>query len=590
MPVTIRAALQPILRQIRDRTPQANRKRNAVLALASAAFLLFWFALDDPLFDTPYSTILQSRDGHLMGARIAKDGQWRFPVNPEIPEKFRTALIQFEDKRFYVHPGVDPVAMLRAIFLNLRHRSVVSGGSTLSMQVIRLSRQNPSRTYFEKLREVILALRLELTYSKAEILALYAAHAPFGGNVIGLETAAWRYFGRRPQQLSWAESCMLAVLPNSPALIHPGKNRDLLKAKRDRLINKLHEQGILDATQTKLALLEPLPAKPVALPQIAPHLLETLIQQQPQQHRFITTVQPRLQNAINDIVQHHAEKLQRRHIYNAAVLVIDNQTFDVITYIGNSDFSNQSEFGYAIDIIHRPRSTGSILKPLLYANMLQHGEILPKTLIPDVPSKYNGFIPQNYDRRFRGAVPADIALIHSLNVPAVYMLKQYGITRFYGFLKNAGMDSLYRPPDEYGLTLILGGAEGTLWDMTRIYSNLAWLAQQTTPAHRTYRTPRLLIAGSTDMRQTAELDPAAAWLTLEALLDVNRPGDEGHWKNFNNKQKIAWKTGTSYGLRDAWAIGTTKRYTIGVWVGNATGEGRPGLTGVSAAAPLMFDI
>ncbi len=582
-------------------------KKRQVIISFSAVFLVgssFWYCLPEPLFNDPYSSILLSRNEHLLGARIAADEQWRFPPieQYQLASKFTSAIIEFEDKRFMSHWGVDPVAITRALYLNISQNKIVSGASTLSMQVIRLARKNNKRSYFEKIIEMIMALRLEMSYNKQEILALYASHAPFGGNVVGLETAAWRYFGRNANQLSWAEACTLAVLPNSPALIHPARNRQKLKQKRDALLDSLFQAKILSKTTLSLALSENLPQKPLPLPNVASHLLETEnLKQQGNKlnkvSRLYSTINQQLQIDVRDIVFQHSKKLSQSKIHNAAALVINNETFEVMAYIGNSNTNNDFELGYAIDLIHRPRSTGSILKPLLYASMLQQSEILPDTLIPDLPTQYAGYTPKNYDRLYRGAVPAKVALARSLNIPAVRMLKQHSVDRFYDFLKNMGMSTLHRTPENYGLTLILGGAEGTLWDIATMYANLADIARATNAAMDTrYKTLKVMREGTsnkntkTNLGHTREIQPAAAWLTLKALLEVSRPGDEGYWKNFNSSQKIAWKTGTSYGLRDAWAVGNTAKYTVAVWVGNASGEGNPGLTGVSAAAPILFDI
>ncbi len=567
--------------------------RSLTLLVMLVAGITFWRSLPDPLFDVPLSSVLLSRDQQLLGARIAADDQWRFPCSATVPDKFARALVLYEDQRFYSHPGVDPLALGRALYLNLSRNHIVSGASTLSMQVLRLARRNPQRSYTEKLIEIVLALRLELSYSKAEILALYACHAPFGGNVVGVQTAAWRYFGRHAEQLSWAESAMLAVLPNSPSLIHPGRNRQQLKDKRDDLLQRLHDNGVLSATELQLARLEPLPDRPLPLPSLAPHLLDTLRAWHPQQQKpFVSSLDASLQQAVNHIVQQHSRQLSRQHIYNAATVVIDNHSFEVLAYVGNSHYLHAgNQRGYAVDLIQRPRSTGSILKPLLFASMLQQGELLPDTLVPDLPTQYAGYRPENYDHQYRGAVSARDALARSLNVPAVRILKMHGVGRFYDFLRNMGMTTLYRTAEDYGLTLVLGGAEGSLWDMAGMYANLVWLARQDhlDPGRR-YRQPTLLLDLPAASGHYAELNPAAAWLTLDALLEVRRPGLENHWKKFARQRKVAWKTGTSYGLRDGWAIGSDARYTVAVWTGNASGEGRPGLTGVASAAPILFDI
>ncbi|HKE94952.1 MAG TPA: penicillin-binding protein 1C [Povalibacter sp.] len=558
----------------------------AALAVASIAY---WRMLPDPLLMRPVSTIMLDRNGELLGARIAADEQWRFPPRATVPDKFSRALIAYEDKRFRSHPGVDVAAMGRAIVADLKARHIVSGGSTLSMQLARLVRAREDRGVIDKVVEMILATRIELSYSKDEILAFYASNAPFGANVVGLEAASWRYFGRSPEHLSWAEACTMAVLPNSPALIHPARNRDALLAKRNRLLNKLGEQGVIAALDLKLALSEPLPAAPLPLPNEAPHLLATLQAQYPQQHRFETTLDRDLQRTANIVVQQQARVLATQDVHNTAAVVIDNRSFDVLAYVGNADWSVENEYGYAVDIVRRPRSTGSILKPFLYAAMLEAGEILPHTLVPDIPTQYAGYMPENFDRQYRGVVPADVALAQSLNVPAVRLLKQHGVNRFYDSLKQAGITTLFRAPDDYGLTLILGGAEGTLWELSNQYANLAHIARQIYPGQPiTYRQIRVLQSESVETARATEIGAASAWLTLRALLEVARPGEEAHWRNFAGSHQIAWKTGTSWGLRDAWSIGTTSRYTVGVWAGNATGEGKPGLTGSVAAAPAMF--
>lgn len=579
------------------RVTRDRRKRNWALAglLAAAAW---GFCLPEPLFAPGYSSVLLGDNGELLGARIAPDGQWRFPPSAEVPEKYRLALIHFEDKRFMRHPGVDPAALLRSAYLNRRRGKVVSGGSTLTMQVVRLSRNNPPRTYFEKTIEILLALRLECSYSKAEILAMYASHAPFGGNVVGLEGAAWRYYGRAPELLSWGESALLAVLPNSPALMHPGKNRGTLKQKRDRLLRKLGEAGVLGPLDIELALREPLPGKPYPLPRAAPHLLDTLAAggTSAARSRLHTTLDSALQKSAQAIVTGYSDGMLLHGVRNAALIVVDNETFEVKAYIGNSREAagvekGPADTGYAIDLIRKPRSTGSVLKPLLFAAMLQSGELLSSTLVPDLPTQYGNFMPQNYDRKYRGAVPARAALAQSLNVPAVRMLKKYGVPRFYDFLRNLGMSTLHRDPDGYGLSLILGGAEGTLWDLAGIYANLAHLAKGRSEKSGARLHGLRLLAGAPDSsRPAVDLGSGAAWLTMKALLDVTRPGEEGYWENFESSRRVAWKTGTSYGNRDAWAIGSDARHTVGVWLGNADGEGRAELVGVTAAAPLMFQV
>lgn len=565
-----------------------------MLGVLILSVIAWWNCLPDPLFKSSYSSVLYSREGQLMGARIADDQQWRFPPLMTVPDKFAAALITYEDRRFHEHEGVDSLAVLRAAALNVKNDRLVSGASTITMQVAKLSRgRMMDRTLADKLIEMAMALRLEQRYSKAEILAMHAANAPFGGNVVGLEAAAWRYFGRTPDRLSWAEACTLAVLPNSPALIHPGRNRERLLERRDRLLHRLQEQGALSALDLEVALHEPLVEAVFPLPRHAPHLLETLRARYPGIQRFQTTLDANLQITANAIVRERAAELARQDVHNLAVLIVDNRTFEVRAYVGNSNAAIDNEHGFAVDIVQRPRSTGSILKPLLHAAALESGDILPRTLLPDIPTQYAGYMPENFDRTYSGAAPADVALAQSLNVPAVRLLHQYGVSRFQELLTHAGLTTLVRRPDDYGLTLILGGAEGKLWDITRAYANLADIASQISPeSPQPYRHLSVLrnLQEHAQALPRAEIGPAAAWLTLEALTEVTRPGDESEWRRFAGSRRIAWKTGTSWGMRDAWAIGTSPASTVGVWVGNATGEGRPGLTGGTAAAPVLFQL
>ena len=523
--------------------------------LVAAALLTGWLlCLPRELFrGTSYSTVVESADGELLGARIAADGQWRFPPCDTVPERFVKALVQFEDRHYWWHPGVDAGALVRAAVDNVRSGHVVSGGSTITMQVIRLSR-GKERNLWQKIIEAVQATRLELRYSKKKILALYASHAPFGGNVVGLEAAAWRYFGRPASELSWAEAATLAVLPNAPSSIHPGKNREELLQKRNRLLKRLLEHGDITADDYEAALEEPLPGAPLPLPAWAPHYVESC----PKGVRTVSTLQFSLQKAVEAAVNRRSDELAQEGIADMAAVVIDNESGALVAYVGNAS-PERERMGVSVDIAAAPRSTGSILKPFLYEAALEEGVILPRTLLPDIPVNLGGFAPQNFDRQYYGAVAADEALARSLNVPAVFLLRQYGVPKFHALLMEAGLTTLTQAPEHYGLSLILGGAEGRLKEITAAYSRMA-------------------------------TDPGwPAWYTREALKEVNRP-DELDWRLIRSVRKAAWKTGTSYGFRDAWAVGMTPAYTIGVWAGNADGHGVPGLTGAHTAGPVLFDI
>jgi penicillin-binding protein 1C len=573
------------------------KKYRYFLLLVFALFGGFYFSLPNQLFLDSYSTVLEDREGTLLGATIADDGQWRFPEGNPMPEKFKDALILFEDKRFYNHPGVDVLSMSRAIRQNLKAGKIVSGGSTITMQVIRLSRKE-SRTFFEKILEMVLATRLELRYSKDEILSLYAAHAPFGGNVVGIEAACWRYFGRDASELSWSEAALLAVLPNNPSLIHPGKNREILKAKRDRLLTRLMQSGKMDSTTLELSISELIPENPVSLPRSAYHLLTRAIKEGHAQTRVKSTLDFPLQERVNQIVADHQKILKGNQVFNAAAIVIEVKSGRVLSYVGNAPAGR--EHGEQVDIIQARRSTGSILKPFLFAAMLDEGKLLPGTLQPDIPTLINGFSPKNFTREHDGAVAADQALIRSLNIPAVHELREYRYEKFYELLKKIGLTTLNQPADHYGLSLILGGAEGTLWDITGGYASMARTLQNyfEVPGKIRYdksdfHAPVYLQSDSVirnNPEESSWLSAASIYLTFDALKEVYRPGEETGWRMFNSTKKIAWKTGTSHGLRDGWAVGVNGDYAVGVWVGNADGEGRPGLTGTESASPIMFDI
>ena len=551
--------------------------------LCILAFLVtgYIFCLPRHLFHVPYSTVVTDRNEELLGARIASDGQWRFPPRNTTPEKIKECLITFEDKHFYHHRGVNPFAIGRAFYQNVKNKRIVSGGSTLTMQTIRLAR-NESRTFREKLIEMIWATRLEFRASKEEILSMYISHAPFGGNVVGLDAAAWRYFGHSADDLSWAESAMLAVLPNAPAMIHLSKGRKTLLDKRNRLLKQLLEKKTIDSSTYELAISEPLPDEPHALPQIAPYLVSRFYQERNGEYSR-STINKGIQTQVEDLAERWSNEFGRSDIRNLAILVIDIPSNQVVAYCGNVHF-DRKQGGNQVDVIQAPRSTGSILKPFLYYAMLQEGSLLPDMLLPDVPVNINGFTPQNFSMQFEGAVPASEALARSLNIPAVTMLQRYGVPKFHSFLQQIGLKTINRSSSHYGLSLILGGAEATLWDVTNAYAMMGRSLLQLPQTSCSLLLPTSRITESTDPFQ-----PGAVWQTFDALKEVNRP-EEIDWKSIPSMQTIAWKTGTSYGFRDAWAVGVTPRYAVGVWVGNATGEGKPGLVGAQTAGPVLFDI
>jgi penicillin-binding protein 1C len=564
---------------------QKKKHKKIIIATLVILLIIYYFCLSKRLFDVPYSTVITDRQGEMLGARIADDDQWRFPLCDTVPEKFETCLINFEDRYFKLHWGINPLAIGRAIIQNIKEKRVVSGGSTITMQVIRLSR-NKRRTFWEKGLEAILATRLEFRYSKEKILALYASHAPFGGNVVGLNAASWRYFGRPAEQLSWAEAATLAILPNAPSMLHLSKNREFLLKKRNRLLKRLLDKKIIDETTYELSLSENLPGEPLPLPQIAPHLVEWFYKNNSGKH-CISTIDKNIQTQVEIVLERWNNEFRQNDIRNLAAIVIDIKANQVMAYCGNVRFTDK-DAGNQVDVIQAERSTGSILKPFLYYAMLQEGEILPRTLLPDVPVNINGFSPQNFNLQYEGAVTADEAVSRSLNVPLVAMLRKYGVPKFYDFLKQNHIAALPRPSGHYGLSLILGGAEARLCDISNAYTNMARALLGLETDYYSFQLNKIQ-ENKPHQHPVYHFQPAAVWQVFNVLTEVNRP-EQVDWKTLPSMQKIAWKTGTSYGFRDAWAIGITPKYVVGVWVGNASGEGRPNLTGAKTAGPVMFDI
>lgn len=541
-----------------------------ILCVAITCLLFHICVIPKQLFPGQTSTILLDDNGKLLSARIAKDGQWRFPQTDSVNQKFVSCLLNYEDQRFYHHWGIDPIGIIRALRHNLQNDGHREGGSTLTMQLARMARGNQPRTLWNKIVEALWAIDIECTHSKEEILNMYVSHAPFGGNIVGINAATWRYFNRDLDYLSWSEMCCLAVLPNSPALIHPGRNRTALKEKRDKLLHILQKRAIITQEELNLALEEPLPEIPYQIPNNAPHYLD--FKAKTRNGEIIkTSIHSQLQRNVQQIANDYSKKYSSsNHVDNVAILVLDVTSGEPIAYVGNS--TNQNTEAWQVDIIQSERSPGSTLKPFLYASMISSGEITPYQLVSDTPLSIDGFVPSNFNHTFSGAVHAHEAIIQSLNVPLVRMLIQHTLGRFMEDLKWLGMTTLHHNEDHYGVSLILGGAEITLWDLCKMYRKLSVQLQ------------------GNQVEENPRISSQAIWFAFEAMSQLNRPEEEAEWSQFRSMKNIAWKTGTSWGSRDAWAIGVTPKYIVGVWTGNATGEGRAGLTGIGYSAPIMFDI
>ncbi len=542
-----------------------HKKLKIIMAVSAGMILLIWlFCLPSHLFGyTPYSTVVTAKDGELLGARVADDGQWRFPPSDSLPEKFAKAVIEYEDRTFYSHFGVSLRGIGRALWQNISNRRIVSGGSTITMQTIRLHRQG-RRNIIEKLIEIFMATRLEAGHSKDEILRMYASHAPFGGNVVGIDAAVWRYLGNNGNEMSWAEAATLAVLQNAPSSIHLSKNRDRLLDKRNRLLKRLYEKGELTNDEYDLAVEEPLIVKPYNMPQIAPHYVDRLNSINHGKHTK-SSIDFSLQKRLESLCSHWRSDLSLSGIDDLSAIIMEVSSRQIVAYCGNADITSERP-GKWVDIAGAPRSSGSILKPLLYCASIQEGIILKNTILPDIPTDFGGFVPKNFDGSYSGVVDAKSALALSLNIPNVWLLKEFGVSRFATLLQKCGLSTITKSPDKYGLSLILGGAEVSLRDVVSCYANLAKFNKEY-PLN----------------------DSIAIYSMLDAMREVNRP-DQLDWSRANSVQNIAWKTGTSYGARDGWAIGITPEYVVGVWAGNADGRGVADLTGARTAGPVMFDI
>lgn len=555
--------------------------------------------------DLDFSKVLYSREHQLLGAKISNDGQWRFPPTSAVPTNYTQCLVNYEDKRFYLHIGIDPLSIARAIYQNFRTGHVKSGGSTITMQLARLLLGNPKRTLFNKIKESCFAIGIEFNFSKNEILNWYASLAPYGGNVVGLRAALWRYFQRDHLELSWAEAALFSVLPNQPSYIHLEKNRKLLYLKRNRLLYTLFIKGIIDKSIYELSILEEIPDKIFNMPQVSNILLSHLISKYPQEHQFNTTIDAEIQSKFSDISIKYSRAFIQNEIHNLAILLVSNQTGEVLSYLANSSDSSKTFRNNKVNNIHSLRSSGSVLKPLLYAAALDRGLISTKQLLPDIPTLISGFRPENYSRMFQGCVPAMQCIQQSLNVPAVRLLQQYGVSLFYEKLKSLGFTSLFRSPSEYGLSLILGGAEIRLWDLANVYGKLSnqliSFNKSLNDRDWNWNMHLLIQDSSLQIRKNAlnssvsySLAPVfsvgAISLMIQTMLGTEMSKD--HPVNFYNSNinKIAWKTGTSFGFKDAWCVGMCPEYTLVVWVGNSSGLGRPGLIGLHTAAPMLFEL
>jgi penicillin-binding protein 1C len=554
------------------------------IALILFAAWTVWivFPVKKPVIPVDYSQTILSDEGKLLRVFLNDHDQWCLPPvrYDSIPEKLKTSVILYEDEYFRFHRGVNPVSLLRAIRQNIQHKRIVSGASTIDMQVARMKFNN-RRNYISKLEEILFAIKLDFQYSKRKVLELYLNHAPYGGNVIGYKAASMRFFRKQPEKLSWAEAALLAVLPNDPGNLSPLQNSNLLKQKRNQLLHKLLIKKKITKQEYQLSVSEPIPRRIYPFEIHAPQLTQQ-IHNTNDADVVETTINYSIQRYLEFICSQYAYQMKQQGISNLSVVVVDNKKKSVVSYVGSQNYFDTNNNGM-VDGVRAARSSGSILKPFLYALSIDEGLITPNTIIFDIPTYFDAFSPNNADEKFNGVVYAKDALRRSLNVPAVRLLNSYGLYQFYSFLKEAGVTTLFRNADEYGLPLIIGGAETTPWDIAQLYCGLANYGSFSPIV--TVKKDTLLTRNEKQL-----ISKGAAYSILEILNELKRPGAEYNWQQYSSKTNIAWKTGTSYGHKDAWAVGCTPDWTVVVWVGNFDGEGNVLLNGMESAGPLFFEI
>ncbi|ACT95107.1 penicillin-binding protein 1C [Dyadobacter fermentans] len=559
-----------------------NRVRKALLALI--CLIALFFALDLVFPFKPnihYATQITDREGRVIHAFLSREDKWRLYSNvDEITPLLRKTLIYKEDQYFYYHPGVNPFAVVRAAARNVFSGKRTSGASTITMQVVRLMDPRP-RTYLNKFIEMWHAVQLEMHYSKAEILQFYINLVPYGGNIEGIKAASLLYFGKAPQLLSLAEITALTIVPNRPSGLRPGTRNDALREARNSWLKRFQEDGLFDTPVIRDALAEPLNIRRLQTPRLAPHLSIRLKQQFPDEPVIRTHVNMQAQSQIEEQVKNYINRRQLMNIHNAAVLVVNNETMEVEAYVGSADFNNPFDGGQ-VDGVRAVRSPGSTLKPLLYAAAFDAGMITPKSVLNDVPGNFSGYEPENFDKHFNGAVTTEFALANSLNIPAVKVLKEIGTPALIAKLRKARFKTVDKQAKNLGLSMILGGCGVTLEELTRLFAAFANEGK--------LRNLRLSGADVQDKNGTTFLSEEATFLTTGILTQITRPDLPTNFDNTYHLPRIAWKTGTSYGKRDAWSIGYNRRYTVGVWVGNFSGEGVPELSGANTATPLLFSI
>jgi penicillin-binding protein 1C len=572
MPGTSPGMTEKVARSVIQRVALACAAAVALLAIAITAAVVALGPLPTDQLNEVSTTVVD-RNGKLLRAYAMDDGRWRLPVKAtQVDPTYLKLLLAFEDKRFYAHHGVDPLAVGRAAIQLASTGHIVSGGSTISMQLARLLEPRRKRSLTGKLRQMVRALELEHRFTKAQILDDYLTLAPFGGNLEGVRAASIAYFGKEPKRLTLAEAALLVALPQSPEHRRLDRHPDTAKLARDRVLERMVEEGVVSREDADRALAEPLPTLRKEMPILAPHATDQAVANEKNATLIRLTLDSALQKSLESLAYDRANALGPD--VSVAILAVDNESGDVLAHVGSPDYFNVRRAGQ-VDMVRAIRSPGSTLKPFIYGLAFEDGFVNPESLIDDRPIRFGTYAPENFDMTFQGTVPVRKALQQSLNVPAIELLDRVGSSRLSARLKQAGAD-LVLPKDETpGLAMGLGGVGVTLADLVKIYAGLPRLGT-------TVELRELITDDNAEREPRRLMDKSAAWQVANVLSGTPPPENAPH-------NRIAFKTGTSYGYRDAWSIGFDGRYTIGVWVGRPDGAPVPGLIGRTAAAPILFD-
>ncbi|MFN0276937.1 MAG: penicillin-binding protein 1C [Chitinophagales bacterium] len=527
-----------------------------------------------------YSTLVTGKDGVVLKAFLTSDDKWRMKTElDEITPEMQKAIIYKEDKYFYYHFGVNPFAILRAAWNNIISGHRTSGASTITMQVARLI-EPKERTVGNKCVEMFRAMQLELQYSKQEILQMYLNLVPYGGNIEGVKAASVLYLQKTPSMLSIAELAALSIIPNRPTSLRPGENNDVIVRERNAWLQKFSDAGLFEKDEIETAMHEPFTAFRTHAADIAPHFCSRLRYAFPDKPNIRTTLDIEKQKTAEQLVSEHVKSLWNLDIHNGAALIVDNKTHTVLAYVGSADFYNTSDGGQ-VDGVRAIRSPGSTLKPLLYALAFDKGLATTQTIMSDVPVNFEGYTPDNYDEMFHGNVSVEYALSNSLNIPAVKMLHELGTKNFNETLTSIGFQTIGKQKNKLGLSTILGGCGVTLEELTMLYCSFA---------NEGYYNKLYWLENSADTSSIQIISDVSAFMLGEILQKLERPDYPAAYLYAKDAPVIAWKTGTSYGRKDAWSIGYNDRYTIGVWLGNFSGRGVPELSGANVATPLLFNL